>query len=58
MSRCIFIQNGALATILKDNKDYADYESLNRFKYLNVFDKTYIKNSNGIARIRLLLLLV
>ena len=38
---------------MKDNKDYSDYESLNRFKYLNVFDKTYIKNSNGSARIRL-----
>lgn len=42
-----------LDEFLKDNKDYADYESLNRFKYLNVFDKTYIKNSNGSARIRL-----
>lgn len=42
-----------LDDFLKDNKDYADYESLNRFKYLNVFDKTYIKNSNGSARIRL-----
>ena len=42
-----------LTDFLKDNKDYSDYESLNRFKYLNVFDKTYIKNSNGSARIRL-----
>lgn len=42
-----------LDNFLKDNKEYSDYESLNKFKYLNVFDKTYIKNSNGSARVRL-----
>ena len=42
-----------LNEFLKDNKEYSDYESLNRFKYTNVFDKTFIKNSNGSARINL-----
>lgn len=42
-----------LNEFLKDNKEYSDYESLNRFKYSNVFNKTYIKNSNGSAMIRL-----
>jgi len=42
-----------LNEILKDNKDYFNYESLNRFKYVDVFTKTYIKNSNGQARLRL-----
>ena len=42
-----------LSDFLKDNKDYSDYESLNRFKYLNVFDQTYIKNSNGSAKVKL-----
>lgn len=42
-----------LSNFLKDNKEYSDYESLNRFKYSNVFDKTFIKNSNGSARIKL-----
>ncbi len=42
-----------LIDFLKDNKDYSDYETLNRFKYLDVFDKTYIKNSNGSAKIKL-----
>lgn len=38
---------------LKDNKKYSDYESLNRFKYVNVFDETYIKNLNGSAKVTL-----
>ena len=38
---------------LKDNKEYSDYETLNRFKYNSVFDKTYIKNSKGSAMIKL-----
>lgn len=42
-----------LTNFIKDNKNYSDYESLNRFKYINVFDKTYIKNINGEARIKL-----
>lgn len=42
-----------LSDFLKDNKEYSDYEALNRFKYINVFDNTYIKNSNGSARVRL-----
>lgn len=42
-----------LSNFLKDNKGYSDYESLNRFKYVDVFNKTYIKNSNGSAKIRL-----
>ena len=42
-----------LNEILKDNKEYLDYESLNRFKYVDVFTKTYIKNSNGQARLKL-----
>jgi len=42
-----------LNEFLKDNKEYSDYETLNRFKYTNVFDKTYIKNFNGSAMIRL-----
>ena len=42
-----------LNEFLKDNKEYLDFETLNRFKYTNVFDKTYIKNSNGSAMIRL-----
>ena len=42
-----------LNEFLKDNKEYSDFETLNRFKYINVFDKTYIKNSNGSAMIRL-----
>lgn len=42
-----------LNEFLKDNKEYSDFETLNRFKYTNVFDKTYIKNSNGSAMIRL-----
>lgn len=42
-----------LLDFLKDNKEYSNYESLNRFKYINVFNKTYIKNSNGSARIKL-----
>ena len=42
-----------LSNFLNENKEYSDYESLNRFKYSNVFDKTYIKNVNGGVRIRL-----
>lgn len=42
-----------LEDFLKDNKEYSDYESLNRFKYLDVFNKTYIKNSNGNAKVKL-----
>ena len=42
-----------LNEFLKNNKEYSDYESLNRFKYTDVFDKTYIKNSNGSARVKL-----
>lgn len=42
-----------LNEFLKDNKEYSDFETLNRFKYTNVFDKTYIKNANGSAMIRL-----
>lgn len=42
-----------LNDFLKGNKEYSDYESLNRFKYINVFNKTYIKNSNGSARVKL-----
>ena len=42
-----------LSDFLKDNKEYSNYESLNRFKYINVFNKTYIKNFNGSARITL-----
>ncbi len=42
-----------LSDFLKDNKEYSNYESLNRFKYINVFNKTYIKNFNGSARINL-----
>ncbi len=42
-----------LNEFLKDNKEYSDFETLNRFKYTNVFNKTYIKNSNGSAMIRL-----
>lgn len=42
-----------LQDFLTDNKEYSDYESLNRFKYINVFDKTFIKNTNGSARVRL-----
>ena len=42
-----------LNEFLMDNKEYSDFETLNRFKYTNVFDKTYIKNSNGSAMIRL-----
>ena len=38
---------------LKDNKTYSDYESLNRFTYVNVFDETYIKNVNGSAKVTL-----
>jgi len=38
---------------LKDNKSYSDYESLNRFKYVNVFNETYIKNLNGSAKVTL-----
>lgn len=46
-------QDKLLYDFLQNNKDYSDYESINRFKYLNVFDKTYIKNSSGSARIKL-----
>ena len=42
-----------LSNFLNDNKNYSDYESLNRFKYVDVFNKTYIKNANGSARIKL-----
>ena len=42
-----------LKDLLKDNKDYSLYESLNRFTHINVFDKTYIKNNKGSARIKL-----
>ena len=42
-----------LNEFLKDNKEYSDYEILNRFKYNSVFDKTYIKNSKGSAMIKL-----
>lgn len=42
-----------LQDFLTDNKEYSDYEALNRFKYINVFDKTFIKNANGSARIKL-----
>ena len=42
-----------LNEFLKDNKEYSDYETLNRFKYNSVFDKTYIKNSKGSAMIKL-----
>ena len=42
-----------LEDFLKTNKDYDNYESLNRFKYINVFEKTYIKNSHGTAKVKL-----
>lgn len=42
-----------LSDFLKENKEYSDYESLNRFKYNNVFQKTFIKNTNGSAKIKL-----
>ncbi len=42
-----------LSEFLKENKEYSDYESLNRFKYNNVFEKTFIKNANGSAKIKL-----
>ncbi len=42
-----------LAEFLKDNKEYNDYETLNRFKYVDIFQQTYIKNSNGSAKINL-----
>lgn len=42
-----------LSNFLKGNKEYYDYESLNRFIYGDVFSKTYIKNSNGSAKIKL-----
>lgn len=38
---------------LNDNKKYSDYESLNRFKYVNVFEETYIKNIHGSAKVTL-----
>ncbi len=42
-----------LSELLKDNKEYSDYESLNRFKYNNIFEKTFIKNANGSAKVKL-----
>lgn len=42
-----------LEDFLKDNKDYDNYESLNRFKYINVFEQTFIKNTNGTAKVKL-----
>lgn len=42
-----------LKDFLANNKSFSDYESLNRFKYNNVFDKTFIKNSSGSARLLL-----
>lgn len=42
-----------LKDFLKDNQDYHNYESLNRFIYTNVFDNSYIKNKNGEIRVAL-----
>ena len=42
-----------LNDFLKDNQEYHNYESLNRFIYTNVFENTLIKNKNGEAKITL-----
>lgn len=42
-----------LDDVLKLNNDYAMYVALNSFSYNNVFDKTYIKNINGSAKVNL-----
>lgn len=42
-----------LNDVLKLNNDYAMYVALNSFSYNNVFDKTYIKNINGSAKVNL-----
>lgn len=39
--------------VLNEDNNYADYETLHRFKYEDLFDKTYIKNINGSARVNL-----
>lgn len=42
-----------LYDVLNQDNKYAEYETLHRFKYENLFDKTFIKNSNGSARVEL-----
>lgn len=39
--------------VLENDKDYSKYEYLHRFQYENVFEKTFIKNQNGQARVYL-----
>ena len=42
-----------LYDVLDRDSKYAEYETLHRFKYEDLFDKTYIKNVNGSARVEL-----
>lgn len=42
-----------LYDVLNKDSKYAEYETLHRFKYEDLFNKTYIKNSNGSARVEL-----
>lgn len=38
---------------LNQDSKYAEYETLHKFKYEDLFNKTYIKNKNGSARVEL-----
>ena len=42
-----------LYDVLNENEKFSEYETLHSFKYDNVFEKTYIRNINGIAKIDL-----
>lgn len=42
-----------LDDILKLDNNYSNYVALNSFTYNNVFDKSYIKNRNGSAKVNL-----
>ena len=39
--------------VLNNDNEYSKYETLHRFKYEDLFDKTYIKNINGSAKVNL-----
>lgn len=42
-----------LQDVLSLDSSYSEYETLHKFKYENVFDKTFIKNINGSAKVNL-----
>lgn len=42
-----------LLNVLNEDTRYSEYETLHSFKYEDIFEKTYIKNVNGTAKVNL-----